>query len=283
MRIEGDAGRSAVLPNSASDDRDSSTGKDEEDVNDTTRAKAPANENPIMTSDGLVDGRSNACVAFDQKVQLLAEFKAKYGHIDISQGTKDTVKGLGDFIRRQRETYSAMQDGKPSPMTEDRIRILEELGITWKRTRWADSLANLRAFQEEHGHCCVAAVRIAGKPVDPKLEHWVQRIISSMGSLKRAEVGLYVKAVTLERAHTHITPERRSQLKELGCHYLNNDHFDLVSNSRRKSHIKSEETKGETDQDKDETKGENEEDEANGENDQEEGKTKGDDSEVTKE
>jgi hypothetical protein len=57
----------------------------------------------------------------------------------------------------------------------------------------------------------------------------------------------------------------------------------VVSNSRRKIHIESEGTKGETYQDKDETIGENEEDEAKEENDQEEGETKGDDSEITKE
>ena len=66
-----------------------------------------------------------------------------------------------------------MLRGKPSPMTEERVRALEAEGFNWafraNRLTWEDRFRELQEFKAHHGNCLV--------PVkydkNPTLGHWV--------------------------------------------------------------------------------------------------------------
>ena len=43
----------------------------------------------MLTPSGLIDGRSNAHAAFDQKCNLLREFKTEFGHCRVPEKPAD--------------------------------------------------------------------------------------------------------------------------------------------------------------------------------------------------
>jgi hypothetical protein len=62
------------------------------------------------------------------RFQQLREFKVQFGHCLVSQRYAANPK-LGRWISKQRSNYRLYQDGKPSPMTGERIRELESVGF----------------------------------------------------------------------------------------------------------------------------------------------------------
>ena len=67
-------------------------------------------------------------IAFIWSVQFqqLREFKAQFGHCVVAQQYSANPK-LGWWVKRQRHNYRLYQEGKPSPITEERIRELESV------------------------------------------------------------------------------------------------------------------------------------------------------------
>jgi hypothetical protein len=54
--------------------------------------------------------------------------------------------------------YKLLKEGKPSTMTTERIRALEELGFIWSmcdHVDWEDRLEELRQYKQKHGDCLV--------------------------------------------------------------------------------------------------------------------------------
>lgn len=68
-------------------------------------------------------------------------YKREHGNIDIpfQYKTKDG-HALGSWLERQRENYwmtgKRFQQGEGSPLTEDRIMLLERLGMKWTSRKW---------------------------------------------------------------------------------------------------------------------------------------------------
>ena len=60
----------------------------------------------------------------------LCEFKEQFGHSVVPQHYAANPK-LGYWVSTQRKNYRWLQEGKPSSMTEDRIRELESIGFDW--------------------------------------------------------------------------------------------------------------------------------------------------------
>lgn len=96
-----------------------------------------------------------------------------------------------------------MLRGKPSPMTEDRVRALEVEGFNWafraNRLTWEDRFRELQEFKTENGNCLV--------PVkyerNPTLGHWV---INQRAQYKQFKLG----------KSTNMTEERASLLEAEG-------------------------------------------------------------------
>ena len=79
---------------------------------------------------------------------------------------------FGTWVKTQRRSYKLYQEGKPSPMTDERIRELESIGFDWgtsNKTGWSVRFEQLREYKAQFGNC-----RVPGKySANPKLGTWV--------------------------------------------------------------------------------------------------------------
>ena len=104
------------------------------------------------------------------RFQELCEFKEQFGHCFVGQRYSANRK-LGRWVSTQRNTYRLYQEGKPSSMTEERIRELESVGFKWETSTfiWSVRFQQLREFKMQFGHCLVPIKYSA----NPKLGRWV--------------------------------------------------------------------------------------------------------------
>ena len=61
----------------------------------------------------------------------LVAYKAKFGHMLVPKKLKEN-EALGTWVRNQRCQYMAKKRGHKSPMTEERIKKLTDIGFEWK-------------------------------------------------------------------------------------------------------------------------------------------------------
>lgn len=61
----------------------------------------------------------------------LKAFKLQKGSCDVPAKYKAN-QSLGNWVSEQRRTYRLMKEGKTSPMSEERIRSLNQIGFKWK-------------------------------------------------------------------------------------------------------------------------------------------------------
>jgi len=131
-----------------------------------------------LESIGFDWGTSKTDVAsiWSVRIQEIREFKEQFGHCLVPVKYSANPK-LRNWVSTQRQSYRSHQEGKPTPMTEDRIRELESIGFDWRtsKTAWA-SIWNMRfqqlsEFKEQFGHCLVPVKYVA----HPKLGRWVSR------------------------------------------------------------------------------------------------------------
>ena len=64
------------------------------------------------------------------RFEELRAFKMQFGHCVVPQQFSANTK-LGRWISKQRRNYRLYQEGKPNPMTGERIRELESVGFEW--------------------------------------------------------------------------------------------------------------------------------------------------------
>ena len=112
-----------------------------------------------------VEWRINAKhVPWQQRFEELKAYAKEYGHCSIP-GTDMKHKQLRVWLRNQRKGYSLYKaKGKGRGMTEERIRLLESIGVEWetRKTRseipWMKRFDELKAYKAKHGtfnihHC----------------------------------------------------------------------------------------------------------------------------------
>ena len=105
-----------------------------------------------------------------ERVDQLREFKVQFGHCLVPIKYAANLK-LGKWVSNQRSNYKLYQEGKPNPMTAERIRQLESVGFEWDTTvgLWNERFEQMREFKVQFGHCHVPIKYAA----NPKLGHWV--------------------------------------------------------------------------------------------------------------
>lgn len=83
--------------------------------------------------------------------QELKEFKALNGTTLVPHANC----GLGCWVKRQQVQYTLYKSGSKSELTEDRVRLLNELGFVWSRrsNTWNENFQRLKRWSEEHGSC----------------------------------------------------------------------------------------------------------------------------------
>jgi hypothetical protein len=95
------------------------------------------------------------------RFQQLLEFRIQFGHCHVPRRYAFNPK-LGWWVSSQHRNHKLMQEGKPSPMTEERIRALDGIGFEWGRNKtelasiWVKRFLELCEFKAQVGHCLVA-------------------------------------------------------------------------------------------------------------------------------
>ena len=77
---------------------------------------------------------------YNLRFSQLTEFKQVNGNCRVPYKYKENQQ-LADWVRTQRSHYQRFIDGKPSPITKDRIKKLDDIGFTWtprkdSRQKW---------------------------------------------------------------------------------------------------------------------------------------------------
>jgi hypothetical protein len=99
--------------------------------------------------------------SFDERVNEMREFRAKYGHLRILTSDPD----LGYFVAHCRDQFRLFKIGKKSSMTEEKVKILTELGFDFQvgkspannfpRHTWDERFQQLLQYKGKYGHTIV--------------------------------------------------------------------------------------------------------------------------------
>lgn len=83
----------------------------------------------------------------------LKQFRKEHGHCMVPRTFVD-VPNLCHWVTDQRRQLKNLKANKPSTMTKDRQRLLDEIGFVWQvrnRTTWDTRFAELLEFKEQKG------------------------------------------------------------------------------------------------------------------------------------
>jgi len=151
-------------------------------------------------------------------------------------------KSLRQFVSEQRYQHRLLRRGRPSELTEERMRLLENLGFEWKDSKrdagrekeeWRRRFEELRKFQCKYGHCRV--------PLDKRspnllLGIWVKnqrkqyrlyRKKKAQESNRGSERGSSSSNSTVMRpVSTSMTKERIRLLKSIGFEWRFEDEYE---------------------------------------------------------
>jgi len=133
---------------------------------------------------------------WNERYQELKAFKENNKKFSVPT----TKKQLRSWITTQRSHYRFLQEGKPSQMTQERIKLLEKIGFTWKtREDWQTRYDEYLQFINETGLLTV--------PMNcqrfPKLYRWI--------NVQRMEYQKY-----LVNEPSRLKPEQISLLDKIG-------------------------------------------------------------------
>jgi len=107
-----------------------------------------------------------------EKFEELLQFRNENGHC-LVPNCHPQNPALAQWTKRQRYQYKLKLDGKRSTITDERIRVLEEVGFVWDSHKavWDERLEELREFRKEFGHCNVPS----RYETNHQLAIWVKR------------------------------------------------------------------------------------------------------------
>jgi hypothetical protein len=100
----------------------------------------------------------------------LMAFRIQFGNFDVAGNTlvPHANFGLGAWVKRQQVQYTlyCKGDGTKSDLTDDRVRLLNDLGFIWSRriNTWNENFQRLAKWKELHGSC-----QIPDDSKDPEL------------------------------------------------------------------------------------------------------------------
>ena len=94
---------------------------------------------------------------WNSNFDLLRQYKEGNGDCLVPKSCVIDGVALGNWVVRQRQTYQKLQEGKPSPMTQERINKLEALGFVWNalEAQWNSNFELLLQYKEDKGDCLV--------------------------------------------------------------------------------------------------------------------------------
>ena len=148
------------------------------------------------------------------RMKDLRQYKREHGHTNVPRHYSANLK-LGRWVDTQRTSYRLLKSGKPSPLTQERVDVLNGIGFEWnpsenltkvnsntakktaktKYTPWEVRYEELQRFKAEYGHVLVDH--------KTRLGEWVRA--------QRRQYNLLMKG-----AKSSLTSTRLALLKELG-------------------------------------------------------------------
>jgi len=127
---------------------------------------------------------------WNERFEQLKQYKVDHGDCNVPQGWKGNIQ-LGRWVSSQRSEYHVLKKGRPSRMTEERLRKLEGIGFQWSlrsgtgtpHADWDQRFNELKQYKVDHGDCNVPR----GWKGNKQLGHWVGTQRSEYHSLKRGQ------------------------------------------------------------------------------------------------
>ena len=94
--------------------------------------------------------------AWNDRYDELDVYKNKHNNCLVPKHYHDN-KALGTWVDNQRTQYRLRREGKHSHLTEERIKLLNEVGFEWspQDNSWNDLHRLLVEYKNEHGNCLV--------------------------------------------------------------------------------------------------------------------------------
>eukprot|EP00579_Thalassiosira_antarctica_P005289 CAMPEP_0201902528 /NCGR_PEP_ID=MMETSP0902-20130614/55000_1 /ASSEMBLY_ACC=CAM_ASM_000551 /TAXON_ID=420261 /ORGANISM="Thalassiosira antarctica, Strain CCMP982" /LENGTH=497 /DNA_ID=CAMNT_0048436531 /DNA_START=126 /DNA_END=1616 /DNA_ORIENTATION=+ len=111
---------------------------------------------------------------WNEKYDLLVEYKQEHGHCNVPQSGIFNSQNLGSWVDTQRRSY------RKGTLLHDRLVRLNEIGFNWSvydvmgrtmcvRVSWEEQFKQLVKFKGKHGHCNVTQRYLD----NPSLGKWV--------------------------------------------------------------------------------------------------------------
>jgi len=147
----------------------------------------------------------NRVTAWADKYEELSQYKREFGDCDVPQAFK-TNPGLGKWVSKQRDWYRLLKEGKPSRLTDEKVKKLEKIGFRFfvgkgKAMRSFDQFCkSLLDFKSKYGHTNIPL----GHAEDPQLGRWAYQ--------QRLNYRKYKN----NRHTSSILKDRLSRLEEVG-------------------------------------------------------------------
>jgi hypothetical protein len=119
-------------------------------------------------------------VDWDEMLEALKVFQQEHGHcrVPLTQAKDTDIYQLAVWVKVQRRQYKFLQQGKKSQMKEERIQKLNDIGFEWSvivtSVDWHERFEQLKAFQQEHGHCRVPGRHNLKNRETYQLAEWVR-------------------------------------------------------------------------------------------------------------
>ncbi|GFH61993.1 hypothetical protein CTEN210_18469 [Chaetoceros tenuissimus] len=101
----------------------------------------------------------------------LEKYKEQNGHCNVPYNYIAN-KALGGWVHTQRDQFQLMSKGSNAKITEERVKLLDNIGFEWTpmKSAWNEKFEELKKYKAQNGHCNVPKQHHANK----SLAHWVQ-------------------------------------------------------------------------------------------------------------
>uniref|UniRef100_A0A7S2U955 Helicase-associated domain-containing protein n=1 Tax=Attheya septentrionalis TaxID=420275 RepID=A0A7S2U955_9STRA len=94
--------------------------------------------------------RSRRTVSWIERFSELSEYHYKHGHSNVNQYDRP----LGTWVHRQRLNYKKIRAGEDVSLTNEQVRLLNEIDFCWDvyEAGWRDRYLELKEYYEKHGN-----------------------------------------------------------------------------------------------------------------------------------